>query len=189
MPDEIAPAVDECCDDLLEGDPHGSRFYQSAPQPIEKRHPMTAWIIGAFAFWIAEILVFEQWGYVTSVKLIGAAIAISGPNGRGPATPQGRFADRRHGTFVLAWGQCHHSFCRAHVRCQSRAATLHPEGLVLVHARLFRGREGVLLIACGFNSRIYSSRCPVRSQALHNLLIPRELPSCRLTQSIRQSIH
>lgn len=39
---------------------------------------MAAWIIGAFAFWIAEILVFERWGYVTDVKFVGAAIMISG---------------------------------------------------------------------------------------------------------------
>ncbi len=38
----------------------------------------TAWAIGAFAFWIAEILVFERWGHVTGVKILAAAILISG---------------------------------------------------------------------------------------------------------------
>lgn len=45
---------------------------------LRKAIHMAGWIIGAFAFWIAEILVFERWGYVTGVKFVGAAIMISG---------------------------------------------------------------------------------------------------------------
>jgi hypothetical protein len=64
---------------------------------------MTAWIIGAFAFWIAEILVFEQWGYVTSVKLIGAAIAISGIVLMGVGLRRLKVASQTDGTEHSYW--------------------------------------------------------------------------------------
>jgi hypothetical protein len=39
---------------------------------------MTAWIVAALAFWMAEILAFERWGYVNGVNHLAAAILISG---------------------------------------------------------------------------------------------------------------
>ncbi len=64
---------------------------------------MTTWTIGAFAIWIAEILVLERWGYVTSVKLTGVALVIAGIVLMGVGLRRLKIASHTNGTEYSYW--------------------------------------------------------------------------------------
>jgi hypothetical protein len=74
----IAPAAHECCDGLFRQETRMEASINPPRSRFRNVLQMTAWIVGAIAIWIAEILVFERWGYVTGLKILAAAILISG---------------------------------------------------------------------------------------------------------------